>query len=417
MTMSLILRTPLWLQTLLGLIIGVGAGLYFGKEGQIVFDLFGDSFVALIKMIVIPLVFFSILSSVGGLGGSAGINGRLGLVLLTIFGFMLTALLSSSIGILIGHYFQPGLGVSGLSLASFKPKIIPSPLEVFQGLIPTNVPKAFVEGKILSILLFGLLLGVAIAHLRERADGLRKVLSQITDALFMLTRGVLRLTPLGVFGLMGGLVATQGLEVLRPLLPYMGLIYLGCFAVLFGLYPLLLGLFGLRILPFYKLSFPAQQTAFFTCSSLGTLPVSLDVVANRLKVDRAYGQVATALGANMKMDGCGAIYPAITAIFIANIYQIDLSLSHYGVIILTSALGSLATAGVPSAAVVMLSLTLSAVGLPLEAIALVAGIDRIIDMIRTATNVTGQILVPTLMARLSGLLAQDSPLRRGRVHS
>jgi Na+/H+-dicarboxylate symporter len=190
------------------------------------------------------------------------------------------------------------------------------------------------------------------------------------------------------------------------------LIYLGCFALLLVVYPALIIVSGLKVFPFFRTIFPAQTTAFFTCSSLGTVPVSLGVAIEGLRLKPAYAGFAIPLGANMKMDGCGGIYPAITAIFVANYFGIELSLSHYVIIFITSILGSLATAGVPSAATVMLTLTLGAAGLPLEGLALVAGIDRIIDMIRTATNVTGQILVPTLVARFTGQIEQDSPLWR-----
>jgi len=406
---------PSWLRTLLGLFAGLMAGLYWGRAGLPVFDFLGDTFVNLIKMLVVPLVFFTIASSLAKLGseGGGGIAGNL--VMLTAFtliGFVITAGIASSIGLGIGHYFQPGQGLNLGDVSAKAPKEIPDWLSVLSGIVPSNLFKAFSEGKVLSVLFFALLFGASVASLGQKADLLRDGLTQASQAIFTLTRWVLLLTPLGVFGLMGSLVAAYGLDAIRPLVPYMALIYLGCFALLLVVYPALIIVSGLKVFPFFRTIFPAQTTAFFTCSSLGTVPVSLGVAIEGLRLKPAYAGFAIPLGANMKMDGCGGIYPAITAIFVANYFGIELSLSHYVIIFITSILGSLATAGVPSAATVMLTLTLGAAGLPLEGLALVAGIDRIIDMIRTATNVTGQILVPTLVARFTGQIEQDSPLWR-----
>jgi Na+/H+-dicarboxylate symporter len=205
-------------------------------------------------------------------------------------------------------------------------------------------------------------------------------------------------------------VASYGLDALRPLVPYIGLVYLGCFVLLLVVYPTLLKVHGLRVSGFYKSIFTAQQTAFFTCSSIGTLPVSLQAAIEKLKLQKGYAGFALPLGANMKMDGCGAIYPAISSIFIANYFGIDLTPQHYVIIALASVLGSLATAGVPGVATVMLTVTLSTAGLPLEGIALLAAIDRILDMMRTATNVTSQLLCATLVSRENGLIEDGSPL-------
>jgi len=406
---------PSWLRTLLGLAAGLGAGLYWGQSGLIVFDFLGDTFVHLITMLVIPLVFFTIASSIANLGqdGQGDMAGNvIGLTVFTLLGFMLTAAIASSIGLGIGHYFQPGQGIDLGDVPPKAPKEIPNWLSVLSGIVPSNLFKAFSEGKVLSVLFFALLFGASVASLGPKANTLRDGLSQASQAMFTLTRWVLLLTPFGVFGLMGSLVAAYGLAAISPLLPYMGLISLGCLIVLLIVYPTLILLSGLRVMPFFRTIFPAQSTAFFTCSSLGTLPVSVGVAVEGLKLKPGYAGFAIPLGANMKMDGCGGIYPAITAIFVANYFGIELNLSHYFIIFLTSILGSLATAGVPSAATVMLTLTLGAAGLPIEGLALVAGIDRIIDMIRTATNVTGQIVVPTLVARFTGQIASDSPLWR-----
>lgn len=407
--MSLLKAFPFWLQTLLGLTLGVLAGLYWGQSGVIYFDAIGDSFINLIKMLVVPLVFFTIASSVARFGQQTGaVAVKLGLQ--TLLWFVVTAAIAVGIGLLIGHYFQPGLNVGHFDYAPKDPKTIPTPLAVLMGIFPSNMVAAFAEGKTLSVLFIALLTGAGLGALGDATKDLRALIDQAAQLMFKLTRWIIKLTPLGVFGLIASLVAAYGLEAIRPLLGFIGLIYLGCAVILLVIYPLLLKVHGLSVFAFYRGIFTAQQTAFFTCSSLGTLPISLTVAKENLKLDPAYVGFAVPLGANMKMDACGGIYPAIAAIFIANYFGVPLSPGHYGIIAMTAVLGSLATAGIPSAATVMLTLTLSAAGLPIEGLAVVAGIDRIIDMIRTTTNVTGQIVVPTLVARENGLVGADSPL-------
>jgi Na+/H+-dicarboxylate symporter len=405
-------KLPFWLKTLIGFALGIGVGLIWGKAALPVLEPIGDTFVNAIKMLVVPLVFFTVTSSVAKLGTDQGGPGAkaIGLGLHTVLLFMLTSAIAVSVGLGLAVYFQPGLGTGILPAPEVAPKLIPPPIDIVTGLIPANIFKAFVEGKVLSIVVVALLLGAAVAALGAKARELNTLLEQASQVMFKLTRWIIQLTPIGVFGLIGSVVASYGLESLRPLLGFIGLIYLGCFIILLVVYPALLKLYGLSVIGFYRNIFTAQQTAFFTCSSLGTLPVSLQVALEKLKLNAGYAGFALPLGANMKMDGCGAIYPAIASVFIANYYGIVLTQSHYVIIALSSVLGSLATAGVPGVATVMLTVTLSAAGLPLEGIALLAAIDRIIDMIRTATNVTGQILVPALVARVHGLIDASSPL-------
>ena len=328
----------------------------------------------------------------------------------TLFWFMLTSAIAVSVGLAIGIYFEPGRGINALPIEHITPKIIPGPVDVLTGIVPSNIFKAFAEGQVLSIVFFAILVGAALGALGQKTKELSTLVEQGSQVMFKITRWMIQLTPIGVFGLIGSLVASYGLDSLKPLIPYMALVYLGCLVELLVVYPILLKLHGLRVTGFYGSIFTAQQTAFFTASSLGTLPISLQVAVDRLKLPKSYAGFALPLGANMKMDGCGAIYPAISSIFVANYFHITLTPQHYVIIALASILGSLATAGVPGVATVMLTVTLSAAGLPLEGLALLAAIDRILDMMRTTVNVTGQILVPALVSRENGLIEAGSPL-------
>lgn len=401
---------PFWLRVLIGFVLGTAVGLGFGEAALPFVTPIGDIFIRLIRLLVVPLVFFTIAASIARLGDTASGGTALKLGGMTLGWFVITSVLAVGLGFAIGGWLQPGQGLSGLPLADVKPRDIPSVSEVLTGIVPANIFQSFAEAKVLSIVFVALLVGAGLSALGDKASDLRRIVDQASQLMFTLTRWVIWLTPFGVFGLIAAVVASYGLESLRPLLGFIGAVYLACLIHVFVVYPLLLKAHGLRVTGFFKGVFEAQQTAFFTCSSIGTLPVSLNAAINRLKLDPAYAGFALPLGANMKMDGCGAIYPAISAIFVANYFGIELTTAHYVTIALASVLGSLATAGVPGVATVMLTLTLAAANLPLEGIALLAAIDRIIDMVRTATNVTGQILVPTLVARENGLISAESEL-------
>lgn len=409
-------KIPFWLKTVVAFAAGIAVALCWGKAALPVLDPIGDTYVKAIKMLVAPLVFFTIAASLARLGHQEGDREQgagartVRLAFYTLFWFMLTSAIAVSVGLAIGIYFEPGRGINALPFEHTTPKIIPGPVEVLTGIVPSNVFKAFAEGQVLSIVFFAILVGAALGALGQKTKELSTMIEQGSQVMFKITRWMIQLTPIGVFGLIGSLVASYGLDSLKPLIPYMALVYLGCLIELLVVYPLLLKLHGMRVTGFYGHIFPAQQTAFFTASSLGTLPISLQVAVERLKLPKSYAGFALPLGANMKMDGCGAIYPAISSVFIANYFHITLTPQHYVIIALASILGSLATAGVPGVATVMLTVTLSAAGLPLEGLALLAAIDRILDMMRTCLNVTGQILVPSLVARENGLIGKDSPL-------
>lgn len=413
------LKVPFWLMTVIGFGAGVGVALLFGENALPLFDLIGTIFIKLIKMLVVPLVFFTVASSLGRLGqgdsedqSSVAVK-ALGLGLHTLALFVVTSVFAVFVGLIVGLIFQPGVNVDILPSQQITPANVPTLNDIIIGLVPTNILASFAEGKVLSVIIVALLVGAATVALKRRVGLLSNVLEQGSLLMFRITGWVIKLTPIGVFGLIGSVVARYGLASLTPLLGFIGCIFLGCFIQLLLVYPALLRLHGLSVFGFYRSIFAAQQTAFFTCSSIATLPVSLQAAIDNLKLNRSYASFALPLGATMKMDACGAIYPVISCIFIANYFGIHLTSTHFISIALSSVLGSFAIAGVPGVAVVMLSLTLSAAGLPLEGVALLAGIDRILDMIRTATNVTGQIVVPSLVSKVHGLIDRESPLLKG----
>jgi Na+/H+-dicarboxylate symporter len=395
---------PLWQRTAAGFALGILAGLILREHAETWLGPIGDVYLNLIRMVVAPLVLFTIASSIAKLGEGVG---AVRLATRTVVWFAITSLLAVLVGFAVGHLVNPGLGLSDLPLGTVREREIPTPLEVLIGIVPTNPFTALSEGKVLQIIFFSALVGAALVALGDRAQGVRRLVDEGAAVVFRITRWVIQLTPIGVFGLIGSVVGGYGWEALLPLGKFIFAIYAACLFHILIVYSGLLKLHGLKVVSFFRGAFAAMQTAFATSSSLGTLPVTLRQTVERLGVPQAYAAFAVPLGASVKMDGCGAIYPAIASIFIAQYFQIDLSLTQYVLIGLTAVLGSLGTAGVPGTSIVMLTLTLSTAGLPLEGIGYIVAIDRIIDMMRTATNVTGQMLVPVLVAKEENILNEN----------
>jgi len=412
-------RIPFWQRVLAGFVLGALAGWLFGADAQTWFEPLGDVYVNLIKMIAIPLVFFAVISAVGSLHGQksiAALGGR------TFAWFAITAVLAVCVGLVVGLVMQPGTGVSGLQVASdYKPKNVPGPLDVLFNIVPQNPFRALSgsaagttpdgmnvlvpsNSTVLQVIFFAGLIGFALVKLGEKTAGLRRLVGEASETMIQVTRFVLEFTPLGTFGLIAGLVGAYGFEKLLPLGTFVIALYVACALHIVVVYGGLLLAHGLNPLKFFRGAAPAMQVAFVTSSSFAAMPVSLRASTHNHGVDRDYAAFAVPLGASIKMDGCGAIYPALAAVFIAQYTGIELSLSQYLIIILASVLGSFGTAGVPGTAVIMATVVLSAAGLPLEAIGYLYAIDRILDMMRTMTNVTGQMLVPVLVAKETGLL-------------
>ncbi len=418
------LRIPFWQRVVLGFVLGALAGRAFGKDAETWFGPLGDVYVNLIKMIAIPLVFFAVINAVASLHGQksiAALGGR------TFLWFAITAVLAVGVGLLAGWVVQPGAGVNVASLAvasDYVPREPPKLLDVFFNIVPANPVAALAgadvardadgmrvlvprNGTVLQVIFFAGLVGFAFVKLGEKTAGLRKLCGEASETMIQVTRFVLEFTPLGTFGLIAALVGGYGFEQLRPLGSFVVALYAACAFHILVVYSGLLLAHGLNPLKFFRGAAPAMQVGFVASSSFAAMPVSLRSAVHNHGVDRDYAAFAVPLGASIKMDGCGAIYPALAAVFIAQYAGIDLTFDKYLIIALASVLGSFGTAGVPGTAVIMATVVLSAAGLPLEAIGYLYAIDRVLDMMRTMTNVTGQVLVPVLVAKETGLLDRE----------
>ena len=412
-------RIPFWQRVLAGFVLGALAGWAFGPSADTWFGPLGDLYITLIKMIAVPLVFFAVINAVSSLHGQKSIAALAGR---TFAWFALTAVLAVAVGLLFGLVIRPGEGVGVLQVAAdYKPKEVPGVLDVLFNLVPSNVFQALSgaaasttsdgtsvlvprNGTVLQVLFFAGLVGFALVKLGEKTAGLRKLAGEASEVMIQVTRFVLEFTPLGTFGLIAALVGGYGFEQLKPLLTFVIALYAACAFHIIVVYGGLLLAHGLNPLKFFRGAAPAMQVGFVASSSFAAMPASLRSAIHNHGVNPDYAAFAVPLGASVKMDGCGAIYPALAAVFIAQYTGIELSWSQYLIIALASVLGSFGTAGVPGTAVIMATVVLSAANLPLEAIGFLYAIDRILDMMRTMTNVTGQMLVPVLVAKETGLL-------------
>jgi Na+/H+-dicarboxylate symporter len=399
------LKIPFWQRVVAGFVLGALAGWAFGPSAETWLGPLGTLYVTLIRMIAVPLVFFAVINAVASLHGQksvAALGGR------TFLWFAVTAALAVVVGLSAGWLLQPGRGLGALAMApDYTIREVPTPIQVLLDVVPANPFRALTEGRILQVIFFAGLVGFALVKLGERSAGLRKLAGEASDTMIQVTRFVLEMTPLGTFGLIAALVGSYGFEKLLPLGSFVLALYLACAAHIVLSYGGLLLAHGLNPLKFFRGAAPGMQIAFVSSSSFASMPAAIRSVTHNLGVDKDYAAFAVPLGASIKMDGCGAIYPALTSVFVAQYFGLELSAAQYFIILLASVLGSFGTAGVPGTAIVMVTLVLTAAGLPLEGIGYLVAIDRILDMMRTMTNVTGQMLVPVLVAKETGLLDRD----------
>ncbi|WGW13464.1 dicarboxylate/amino acid:cation symporter [Saxibacter everestensis] len=429
---SALKRVTFGWQILIALVLGIGLGLVAqqlpvpeGAESNwlgATLATIGELFVQLLRVIVIPLVVTAIIASITNLKNvtnAARLAGK------TLLWFCITALIAVAIGMTIGLVTQPGANTTISQDAAQNPESTGSWSDFLTGLFPVNIlglsadtsleapaaggaPVASTElsFNVLQLVVLALVIGIAALKVGKPAEPFlafnRSLLAIVSKVLWW----VIRLAPIGTVGLLGNAVANYGWEALSPLAVFAVDVYIGCAIVMFVVYPLLAKAHGLSARKWFSGAWPAIQLGFVSRSSVGTLPMTQRVTERNLGVPQGYASFAVPFGATTKMDGCAAIYPALAAIFVAQFFGIQLQISDYLLIAFVSVIGSAATAGL-TGAIVMLTLTLSTLGLPLAGVGLLLAVDPILDMMRTATNVAGQTLIPTLVAKQEKILDVD----------
>ena len=413
-------RFPFWAQVLLGLAAGVVLG-FIARSLELdwlteVLATVGGTFVQLLRVIVVPLVLTAIIVSIANL---RQVTNAARLAVQTLIWFAITALISVTIGIGIGLITDPGQRASVDLGGAEQPSSTGTWVDFLKSIIPANilgleadtesadgVLSTSLDFNVLQLVVIGIALGAAILAVGAKADPVLNLSRSLLEIFSKLTWWIIRLAPIGTAGLIGRAIADYGWDLLAPLAVFTIDVYVGCLIVLFVVYPILLKANGLSPLRFFAGAWPAIQFGFVSRSSVGTLPLTQRVVTQNLGVSRDYASFAVPIGATTKMDGCAAIYPALAAITVAQLFGIQLGITDYLLIAFVSVVGSAATAGL-TGAVVMLTLTLSTLGLPLEGVGLLLAIDPVLDMIRTATNVAGQAVVPVIVAKRNRLLDLD----------
>lgn len=367
----------------------------------------GTIFINLIKMMIVPVVFCSLIVGVTSLGGDSRKLGRISAR--TILLYLITTAIAIIIGFAVAGLIQPGHGLEAMGKAAPKIKEAPTIMQVLVNMVPTNPIASMAKADILPVIIFALFIGVAITKIDQHGNQvLTNFFGAAAEVCYNVISMVMKFAPYGVFALLLPVVCKNGPKVLLPLLSV-----IACAAIGSVLHCLLvyspLASFGGGISPikFFRGMSEAMMLAFTTCSSSGTLPVNMKNAQEKLGLSREVTSFVLPLGATINMDGT-AIYMGVCTLFIANVFGVHLGMSDIILVIFTGTLASIGTAGIPGAGLIMLAMVLQSVQLPLEGLALVAGIDRVLDMFRTTVNITGDVAVASVVDRAERKLAGEN---------
>ncbi len=391
------------LQVIIAMIIGGVVGLLMG-EGAAIFAPLGTLFIHLIKMLVIPLVAVSIIAGAASLGNSPS-AGKIGI---GTFGFFIaTSALAVTLALIMGNIFKPGAGVDFSSHGAAFPQVtaeqgaLPGAMDTLIGMIPTNVFESLTSGNILQILVFCIFLGIALT--KVKGDGAKPIiqgLNTIVEAFIWMINKVMIIAPIGVFGLMAESVGTFGFQALEVVIKLFIVFVASILIYAFIFFPLVVKfLSNVPVLKFISAMKKPQAMAMSTASSMATLPITMETCEQELNVSKATSAFVLPLGATINMTG-NAIYYGLVAMFFAQMFQVDLTMTAYAAIIFTSTLGAIGQAGVPGPSFLVIAVLLAA-GIPIDGLPLLFALDRIFDMIRTSLNITGDAVCAVVMDKFN----------------
>lgn len=393
----------LWAKILIAIALGVITGLVFGPEAGALRPI-GTLFLNLLNMLIVPLIFSSIIM---GITSTPDVKklGRIGGVTLLLYA--VTTLLALGLGIAVSSFLQLGKELHLTATTVAPVKELPSISELLLGLVPRNPIAAFAEGNIIQIIVFGLFFGVCLNMIGEKAKPLLSCFESLASVMFRMTSLVMTLSPFGVFALMAWATGSFGLEVLLPVLKFLLSYYVACalfVVVVFG--GMLFFMAKLRPLPFFKGMAEAIATAVSTCSSSGSLPATIQCATKNLGISKGMANFVLPLGCSLNMNG-SALFQAMSALFIAQAYGIELAWQQMIIFSVTVILATIGTASIPGAGLLMLSIVFTSVGIPLEGLAILAGVDRLRDMATTTLNITGDAVCAVYVAKREGELDES----------
>lgn len=411
---KLTLTSKIFIGLILGAIVGILINKFLPsghmKDDILVggaFRLVGDGFIRAMQMLVVPLVFSSLVTGSMSMGDTKQL-GKVGAQ--TIVFYLITTALAISVALGIASIIKPGIGMDLSQVKQATDVAVsteaPNMIDTILNIIPTNPLKSLAEGEMLQIIFFALVVGILLARLGERAAVVSNFISQFNDVMMDMTMMVMKFAPLGVFALIAKTFSNIGFDAFLPMLKYMASVLLALFVQCTVVYMLLLQIFsGINPFIFLRRFFPVMGFAFSTASSNATVPASINKL-DEMGISKKISSFTVPLGATINMDGT-SIMQGVAVVFVAQAYNIPLTPTDFLTVIFAATLASVGTAGIPSVGLITLSMVFNSVGLPVEGIAMIMGIDRILDMIRTSVNVTGDAVVTAIMAKKNGMFDKD----------
>lgn len=393
----------LFQKVLIGFVLGAILGAIWGP-GIVWIKPIGTIFISLLKMLIIPLIFATLVVGVASIAEPKKLGRVAGK---TIVFYLITTAFAITIGLLLGNILQPG---AGMNLVLEGPAKVatgaPSLVDTIVNLVPKNPIGAMANGVVLQVIVFALFFGYAMTKAGEKGTVVLKFFEGFAETMYKLTGTVMEVAPYGVFALIATTVGTHGMSVLIPFAKLIFAVYIGVIIQAVVIYSGMTSILAkMSPMKFFKGFSEASLLAFSTCSSSATLPVSMRCAQENLGVSSTISSFVQPLGATINMDGT-ALYQGVCALFVAQAYGIHLGFGGQLTVLVTALLASIGTAGVPGAGLVMLTIVLTSVGLPLEGVALIAGVDRILDMARTSCNVTGDAACAVVVAKTEGELKE-----------
>jgi Na+/H+-dicarboxylate symporter len=398
-------KIPLWQRVIAALILGVITGLIWGPESEAI-KWIGDFFIKSIKMLVVPLIFFSLVAGVAALGDLKKLGSVGGRAMIL---FVITGQIAAWLGLALGTFFQPGKGVdtSSIEMGATPEPSQTTAVDMILSIVPDSPVQVMADVRVLPLIVFALLIGIGILMAKEDGKPLAKIFDSGAIVMQKVTMIVMELTPFGVFALMAWVAGTLGTDALISLAQLVGLNYLGCLLIIGVMYSAMIKFLAkLPVIDFFRGIVDAIAVSYSTASSNATLPVTLRCVERNLGVSNSVASFVVSLGATINMNGT-AMYLGLATLFGAQIFGVDLTFGDYVLISITSTLGAIGAAGIPGAGLIMMALVFGSVGVPLETIAFVAGVDRIMDMMRTTTNVSGDAAVAVTVAAMTGEIDRE----------
>lgn len=393
------MKLQLWQKVIIGMLLGIVAGCIF-KEHYWLFKPIATMYSNLVKMIVVPTIFFAILFGMTNIGDIHSL-GRIGIKAVIIYSF--ATLLAVGLGLAFALFFAPGTGVHLDLLNHWQTMGQPQNLvAILTNIIPSNPISAMASGHILQVVFFAFVLGLAMILVGDKANDFKKIINSTTNVIFKMVELVIKTTPYGVFAIMAWVIGEYGFAAILSLGKLIAVI-MAAFVVQYLIFGVMLLAAKLKPMNFYKKTMHIQTLALATSSSKATISTSIADLQEKAGVSKSVASFVLPLGASLNMTG-SAIYIVICALFFAQSTGQTLTTSQYLVLIATSTIGSIGAAGIPGGAVLMLSMVLSSLGLPIEGIPLILGIDRFIDMFRTVINVTGDCAVTVIVDKTNNTL-------------